>query len=186
MEIWKEIKDYNGSYEASNYGAIRSLNYAHTNTTRELKQETTKFGYKRVVLCKDGVAKRYLIHRLIAETFIENQDNKPCIDHIDGNRGNNAIDNLRWCTYSENLHNPITHTKRCTSLSGEHNPMFGVTSEKHPNSKKITQYTMDGSHIKQWNSIVDASKSLGLNRCCIKDCCRGRQKSAGGYLWKYA
>lgn len=108
MEIWKKIKDFD-NYEVSNLGNVRRLDsfvfqsgrYNHYKG-RVLKQENVKGGYKRVTLCKNNSTKRFQVHRLVAITFIENSKNKPCVNHIDGDKSNNQISNLEWVTYSEN------------------------------------------------------------------------------------
>ena len=114
-EIWKDIKGYENSFQVSSLGNFRSKdrkvpsrwggyrNYPGKN----LKQEEMQDGYKRIVLMQNAVKKRYMCHRLVAETFIENTDDKPFINHIDGDRGNNTIDNLEWCTQSENERHSI-------------------------------------------------------------------------------
>lgn len=115
MEIWKDIKGYEGYYQVSNMGRIKSLprkiynsgilgkNKFYITKEKILKGRLDKKGYLRVVLCKNNKKKDYLIHRLTIEAFKKNVDNKPCINHIDGNKTNNKLDNLEWCTYSENL-----------------------------------------------------------------------------------
>ena len=97
MEVWKKIEGFE-NYEVSNLGNVRSNHYFKT---RMLNQETVK-GYLRVSLCKNNKVKRFLVHRLVAIYFIENKENKPCVNHIDGNKKNNIVSNLEWCTHSEN------------------------------------------------------------------------------------
>ena len=95
MEEWKDIPEYEGLYQASNYGRIRRL--------RILKGSVIFDGYVIVGLSRESTAKSLKIHRLVAKSFILNPNNKPCINHIDGNKMNNNINNLEWCTYSENM-----------------------------------------------------------------------------------
>jgi hypothetical protein len=108
VEEWKKIVGFD-NYEVSNLGNVRRLDsfvfqsgrYNHYKG-RFLKQENVKGGYKRVTLCKNNSTKRFQVHRLVAITFIENFKNKPCVNHIDGDKSNNQISNLEWVTYSEN------------------------------------------------------------------------------------
>ena len=107
-EIWKDIKNFEGLYQISNLGNVKSLE-------RKIKsrkcEEIIKVpslagkGYYRLPLCKNGKIKYYYIHRLVAETFINNTDNKPTVDHIDRNKLNNCVSNLRWATYKEQRDN---------------------------------------------------------------------------------
>ena len=111
MEIWKDIKGYEGSYMVSNYGRVKSLeknieSHNHTRTQyrpeKILKQYKNKWGYMRVYLTQNSIKKMYAVHRLVASAFIDNPNNKPCVNHIDNDRSNNHLDNLEWCTYKEN------------------------------------------------------------------------------------
>lgn len=114
-EIWKPVKGYEGLYEVSNKGNVRSVDryVMHGNRCCLLKGKPKKAypnskGYLRTTLYKNGQGKYYFIHRLAANAFIPNPNNLPCIDHIDRNYLNNSVDNLRWCTQKENMNNPLT------------------------------------------------------------------------------
>lgn len=119
MEFWKKIKGFE-NYEVSNYGNVRSNNF---NKIRLLKQETINKSYKRVSLSKSNIVKRFQVHRLVAIHFIKNNENKPCVNHIDGNPSNNNLKNLEWCTYSENEKHSydklgkITNGLKCRKLN---------------------------------------------------------------------
>lgn len=109
-EIWKDIKDYEGSYQCSNYGNIRTVDRYVTEKTGKqqfrkgqlIKTRQNKNGYLQFGLNKDGKRKMVYVHIIIAQTFIDNIDNLPVVNHIDGNKLNNRVDNLEWCSYSEN------------------------------------------------------------------------------------
>lgn len=108
MEVWKDIKGYEGLYQVSNEGRIKSLGGDRYKAIRILNGNISEQGYNRVNLFKDGKPKTFNIHRLVAEAFIPNPENKPCIDHCNTIRNDNRVENLKWCTYSENIQNPIT------------------------------------------------------------------------------
>ena len=105
-EIWKPIKGYDGLYEVSNYGSIRSVDRITCNG-KKLKSKVfstkAKENYITCRLSKNGKVKSFRIHVLVAETFIPNPENKPCVNHIDGNKQNNRVENLEWVSYSENM-----------------------------------------------------------------------------------
>ena len=110
MEDWKEITGYEGYFEVSNLGNFRSkdriIKYKQNGTRnypgKPLKTETIVEGYQRIVLMKDGIKKRFMCHRIVAQEFIPNPNNKPFVNHIDGNPANNKAENLEWCTQEEN------------------------------------------------------------------------------------
>lgn len=195
-EIWEDIKDYEGLYQVSNLGNVKSLERKSWNghkwfikKEKTLKPRPLKSGYLRVSLCKDGIVKDYLIHRLVAIAFIPNTDNLPEVNHKDENKENNCYFNLEWCDgkYNINYGTAIERaTKNKPSMKGENNPMYGMSGELAPSSKKVVQLTLEGKFIKIWDSIKEASDSLGLNSSSISKCCKGeRLKKTGGFKWKY-
>lgn len=174
-EIWKDIKGYEGLYQVSNFGNVKSVDRIskHSNGDLTLKGKLLKSvknsrGYLQVDLCKNGKIKKILIHRLVAQTFLPNPDNKPHIDHINTITTDNRVINLRWVTQKENINNPLTIDKKSKNLS-----------------KPIIQFSKDGKFIKKWDSALDAQRELGIKQSNICSCCKGKNKTTGGYIWRY-
>ena len=146
-EIWKPIKDFEGYYEVSNIGRVRSLNYKRTGKGKILKNIEDYKGYLEVGLTKNGKRKQFKIHRLVAEAFIPNPENKPCIDHINTVKSDNRVENLRWVTYKENSNNEKTLEK----FKGENHHFFGKhhteeTKQKMSEVQKGENNPMYGKH----------------------------------------
>lgn len=177
-EIWKDIEGYEGLYQVSNMGNIKSLCRYDANNhllkERLLKPDKTKFGYYQITLSKNGITKRYTIHKLVCLAFLPNPDNKPCIDHINTDRTDNRVENLRWCTYKENMNNPITTKKIGKANTRTH-------------KKAILQLTVNGDVIYKWDSATDVEKKLGISKVSICACLKHKPhcNTAGGYRWQY-
>lgn len=114
-EVWKDIEGFEGAYQVSSYGNVKSLeryvpmqDRMYHKKEKMLKQNTLKQGYKAVALCKDSKIYPFTVHRLVAIAFIPNPDKKPIVDHIDTDAGNNNVENLRWVTQEENCNNPLS------------------------------------------------------------------------------
>ena len=146
-EIWKPIKDFEGYYEVSNIGRVRSLNYKRTGKEKILKNIEDYKGYLEVGLTKNGKRKQFKVHRLVAEAFIPNPENKPCIDHINTVKSDNRVENLRWVTYKENSNNEKTLEK----FKGENHHFSGKhhteeTKKKIGEAQKGENNHMYGKH----------------------------------------
>lgn len=167
-EVWKDIKEFEGLYQVSNLGRVISLNYNKTNQQKVLKVSFDKNGYTSLNLCKEGKIFHRTIHRLVAEAFIPNPNNYPCVNHKDENPRNNKVDNLEWCTYQYNMN-------------------YGTCAERRNKSNKISinQYDKSNNFIKQWTSAIDIQNETGINQGSIIKCCRNKLKTAGGFIWKY-
>lgn len=166
MEIWKDVPGYIGLYKVSNYGRVKSVK-------KQLVLKTSGSGnrYKTVALC-NGMRKTFRLHRLVAAAFIPNPENKPCIDHIDGDRANNHADNLRWVTAKENSNNynaPNTYKGKKINKGG----------------KAVLQYDLEGNFIKEWVTTMEIQRQLNYHRSNISNCCNGLVKTAYNYIWRY-
>lgn len=177
-EIWKSIEGYEGLYEVSNLGRVRSLDKIDSLGRLhrgKIKNTQVNFGYCVVMLFNKKRYKNFRIHRLVAKAFIPNPDNLPCVNHKDEDKTNNCVDNLEWCDHLYN--NNYGTKKERISLINTNNPKI---------SKKINQYSLDGFFIKQWPSMMDIERSLGYESIHISQVSRHLRKSAYGYIWKYA
>ena len=169
-EIWKPINGYEGLYEVSNLGRVKSLSKLCGRSSRKdklLKPCKNKGGYLSVILWKDGKIKKFLIHRLVAIAFLENSNNKPCINHIDCNPSNNCIDNLEWCTYSENTQ----YAYKLGRMNRRKTPIIAIN---------LT--TKEEIYL---NSQQEAARQLNLYEPNINNVLKGKCKRAGNYTFKY-
>lgn len=173
-EIWKDIAGYEGLYQVSNYGRVKSLH----GKEKILKPGANGKEYLVVNLCKDGKKKQYTIHRLVLMNFnpIEGMGQLE-VDHIDTNPSNNNLENLHWTTRKENRNNPLSKVH----YSEAHKGKFGVN---HHSSIPIVQLTIDGELVNVYGSACEAERS-GFNNKRINDCTKGRNKTHGGYKWIY-
>ena len=140
--------------------------------------KSDKYGYLQVNFTKNGKLYTHKVHRLVAQAFIPNPENKPCIDHVNTIRTDNRLENLEWCTNKENCNNPLTKIKHkdyyLTHVGG-----------KHPCAKKYIQFSKDGDLIRVWDSAVDVYNAIGVNPKHISACCTAKRKTAGGSKWEY-
>ena len=168
-EIWKDIPEYEGLYQVSNLGRIRSL-YNYGGKYNLIKTQI-KRGYYQVGLRKNGIRKWHQLHRLVAMAFIDNPDNLPQVNHKDENKLNNNVDNLEWC-------------------SVKYNNTYGTRLERVSKSnklkKKVYKYDLKGNLIATYNSITEATKLNNLkSKASISLCCNGLTNTAGGYIYSF-
>ena len=174
QEIWKDIVGYE-NYQISNLGNVKSLNYSRTGKEKILRPGLSSDGYYHVFLCKNGEMRDFNVHRLVALSFIPNPDNKECVDHINGIRNDNRVENLRWCTNKENQNFPLA--KKNKSKSQINNPK---------KSKAILQIDkVTGEVINEFPSAMEACRQLGIDQGSISHCCNGKYKTSGNYIWRY-
>ena len=179
QEIWKDIffidngiiYDYRGFYQVSNLGRVKSLWYGQE---KILNPAQNKNGYLQVYLCKNKQKQHFRLHKLIANVFLENPENKPQINHINGKKNDNRAENLEWVTSSEN-------NKHAFNLGLKK----ARTGKENSCSKKVLQYDMRGRLIKEWESMMDIQRELKIRNSLISACCKGLYKQTHNYIWKY-
>ena len=184
MEEWRDIKGYEGKYQISNLGRVKSLNYHRENREKILSNTPSKDGYLQVNLYKEGKRKPYSIHRLVALHFIPNPNNYEEVNHKDENKQNNTVNNLEWCTHKHNINYGTAKERmiKTQKINGKNK------GSKHSKSRKVKCITTD----KEFNCLKEASEYYNVAYQNISACCRGKQKSAGKHpdtgeklVWKY-
>ena len=181
-EEWRDIKEYEGKYQVSNLGRVKSLNYNNTKKEKILKSRNNR-GYLCVTLYKEGKSKTCKVHRLVAQAFIENSNNYLEVNHKDENKTNNCVENLEWCTRKYNNSYGTRNKKASESMKGKNK------GSKHPASRKVQCITTG----KKINTITEAGEYYYIDSYLnIIRCCKGERKSAGKHpvtgeklKWKY-
>lgn len=167
IELWKPVKHYEGLYEISNLGRLKSLDtFKHKGKIKNIRLD--KDGYYIATLNKQTKQQTVKIHRLVAEAFIPNPNNFPQVNHKDENKQNNCVDNLEWCTQQYNM---------C------YGSFRARVAEAH--KKPVIQLTLENKFIKRWASAKDAALSLNLYAAAITACCKGKNYKTGGFRWEY-
>lgn len=162
-EIWKDINGYEGLYQISNLGKVKSI------ISNKILKGNENAEYIYVTLCKNGKQKIKKIHRLVAEAFIDNPNNYLYINHKDENKKNNIVNNLEWCTKA-------------------YNNNYGTRNERMSKNKskyKIIQKDKEGKIIKNWQNIWDLEHNTSYNKWVIRQCCKNKCKTVYGYKWEY-
>ena len=159
-EEWRDIKNYEGLYQISNYGRVRSFLKKDISSYGKILKPTENKGYLQVGLHKNKKGKKFFVHRLVARAFIKNLEGKPQINHIDGNKKNNNVNNLEWCNNSENqIHAYKTGLKKTKTF-------------------KVIQYDLNAKKIREWNCLAEIEKKTGFHYQNISACCKNKQKTA--------
>ena len=188
IEIWKTAvydgEVYEGLYKVSNLGKILSLNYNGTGKADLMNPCENKYGYLKVNLRKNKETKQCLVHRLIAETFLENPENLPQVNHKDEDKTNNFVflnedgsvdkekSNLEWKTHKDNINH------------GTRNERVSKANTNGKCSKKVLQLSLDGELIRKWPSVNECGRN-GFNSVAVAACCRGERKTHKGFRWEY-
>lgn len=176
-EVFKDIKEYEGLYQVSNFGRVKSLDYRHTGKQNIMITRKNKCGYEYCNLYKNGVRKTKTVHRLVAETFIPNPENLPEVNHKDENKVNNFCGtpennytdgNLEWCTH-------------------EYNNTYGTRVKRsiQNQTKFVYQFDLKNVLLNKWVSATIIEKELGFKQSNICNCCLGKAKTAYGFKWSY-
>lgn len=209
-EIWKDIKGYEGMYMVSNYGRVSSL---RSRLMKIMTPSVTAKGYLRVSFHMRLICKQYMVHRLVALAFIPNVNGAPEINHKNGDKKDNRVSNLEWCTSKENSWHKFNvlkykirqETKAKLSKARKGKPLdesikhkislghMGLkksvesiekTAKSH--MKSVVQLDMQGNFVSVFNSIKEASLMTGANYTSISNVCNGKNKSANGYKWQFS
>ena len=167
-EVWRDIPNYEGLYQASNLGRVKSLKRPYGLKEKILKPGINQYGYYLISLYKNSIQKFYLVHRLVWEAFNGQIPEGYEVNHINEVKTDNRLSNLNLMTHKENI-NWGTGIERCTKKR----------------SKAVLQFTLDNILVKEFPSINQAERETGFSHGNIVNCCKGRYKQAYGYIWKY-
>lgn len=187
IEIWIDIAGFEGKYQVSNLGNVKSVakqiscHQTYLRSQREiiLRPSKKKNGYLAVSLSFDSKRTYISVHRLVALNFIPNPDKKEVVNHLDGDKHNNRVDNLEWNTQSQNV-------KHCFKSIGRSKPsgMKDIKGGINPLSRKVMQCDLAGNEVRIWNCMNDAKRD-GFSIGNIYSCCQGKRKSHKGFKWTY-
>lgn len=176
QEIWKDIPWWEWKYQVSSNGNIKSINFQRTGKTKQRKLVTDKDWYYRINFSREW--KNFSIHRLVAKTFIPNPENKPQVNHKNWIKTDNRIENLEWCTGSENMLHSVKFLWRKS-------PMLWKTWDKNKNSKSVIQYSNEWIEIRKWSCLAEIQRETWIWLSHIWKVCDWTRRTAGGFIWKF-
>lgn len=185
-EEWRNIEGYEGLYQVSNYGRVRSFKYKSIRILKPSATSTQK--YFVLTLSNNNIKKYTTVHRLVAKAFVANPNNYPIINHKDCNKHNNKAENLEWCTISYNMLHAIKNGKVNIEYLKSISPRrYGKQNHM---SRAVFVYGLDDKYIGRFDCIREAKDSLNINSSNasthIVQCCKGKRNKAYGYKWRYA
>lgn len=174
MTEWKLANGFGGKYMVSDKGDVKNII-----TGKLLVASVNPYGYLTVKMDRPNLPRKNMfVHRAVAETFIPNPENKSQVNHKDGNKANNCVENLEWVTPAENQRHAYRVLGRCSSLKGK-------LGKDNGNSIPVYQYDLDGNFVRSWDAVSDAARALGCNPCQIINQMAGRIITCHGFLWSY-
>ena len=180
--VWKDIRGYEGLYQVSNLGEIKSLNYARTKRSKVMSPGTDRNGYKFIYLWKNKSKERFSVHRLVANAFIPNPNNLPEVNHKNEIKCDNRLTNLEWCTREYNNNYGTARKRAAQTIKGK------MANGKNPAAKKVI--CINTGEI--FECIREAGNKYNIEASHITDCCKRRRKSCGKHpltkerlKWKY-
>lgn len=175
QDIWKDIEDYEGYYKVSTLGKVKSIKFGRE---KILKVSISEQGYRHVQLTK-GTEKNFRVGRLTAIAFIPNPENKRTVNHKNGIKTDDRVENLEWNTHGENLLHAYMELGRKSS-----SPWLGKFGKEHHSSKPVLQYSKSNNFIIKFDGMSEAERITGIKRQNIAAVCNGKQKTAGNFIWK--
>lgn len=190
-EEWRDVVGYEGLYQVSSFGRVKSLARLSKRSDGNYQPTPTKIlvpicvnGYCAVGLHLLGKQKMNYIHRLVADAFVPNPDNLPQVNHRNEDKTCNIPDNLEWCDSKYNI-NYGTRNKRHSEKINSEPIKQKMIDSKRGTMKPVIQLTLDGEFVKEWESMKEVARVFGIHRSGIQHCCKGKQKTYKGFIWKY-